>query len=113
MFARTVMIEDLGVELCCGMYATIRGQSGFGRLDILFGCGSRDIGVDDLGHGGDALIRHEVEDHRLDIGASHGLPFQIFFGQLGVLRRLTGDRLNGTWAIFGLLCPSDICQSVV
>jgi hypothetical protein len=89
VFSRAVVIVNLGVELRCGVDSSVMCQMGLEGCDICnitSGLGSRDVGVDDLGHRSDSLVGHEVEDHGLHIGALLVLPFQIVFGQLCELR---------------------------
>ena len=92
MVIRAVMVEDLGVELRCCMYATIMNQLGPQATAFV---ASRDIAVNKLSHGCETLVGHDVEHHCLDIGTVHCLPFQVVTCQFSELRGLGGDRLNG------------------
>jgi hypothetical protein len=86
MFPGAIVIVNLGVELCCRVNSSVMCQISLEGCDITSELGSRDVGIDDLGHGSDSLVGHEVEDHRLHIGALLVLPFQIVFGQFCELR---------------------------
>ena len=82
----------------------------------LRGCGmwgrdARNAGVDDLGKSSGAFVGHEVEDDCLDIGTTHIPPFHMLGRELGELRCLFGNGLDGIGTMFGFLRARHIGKS--
>ncbi len=84
MLSRSLMVEDLGVELRCRVDATV--------IDLLAGPqtqaagNSRDIAVYHLGQSCYALVGGKVEDNSLHVGAVNCVPLQVIGSQLSELR---------------------------
>ena len=73
----------------------------------------RNVGVDDLGKGELATVRHQVEALRLDAGRLHGRPFQVISGGFGIRSGLglLSNRPDGLGAVDRLFGAGDISQS--